>query len=101
MADYININIGTLAKDINSMKTELEGLRNSMEHAFETVNELNQMWKGPANDAFKQAFLTDKQMMNDMCDVIQELIGYMENARDEYRKCESLVSSEIDSIKLN
>ncbi len=100
MADFININIGTLANDIDSMQIELEGLRTSMKNAFDSVNELDQMWNGPANDAFNQAFLTDEQLMNDMCEIIQGLIGYMENARDEYRKCESLVSAEIDSIRI-
>lgn len=100
MADIIEINIGTLAADIGEMQTELKGLRDEMKAAFDAVTELDSMWNGPANDAFNQAFQQDHQAMDEMCKTIDSLIGYMENARDEYRRCEAAVSEEIDSIRI-
>lgn len=100
MADIIEININTLANDIGDMQAELKALRDEMKFAFDAVTELDSMWNGPANDAFNKAFDMDHQAMNDMCKTIESLIGYMENARDEYRKCESAVSAEIDSIRI-
>lgn len=100
MADRIEINIGTLAGDITQMQAEVNGLRDDMKLAFDSVMELDAMWNGPANDAFNRAFETDRQAMKDMCKIIDSLIGYMENARDEYRRCEASVSSEIDAIRI-
>lgn len=100
MADIIEINIGTLAADIQEMKNELKALRNEMNLAFDSVTRLDAMWNGAANDAFNQAFQQDHQAMDDMCEIIDSLIAFMENARDEYRKCEEAVSAEIDSIRV-
>ena len=100
MADIIEINIGTLANDIGEMQTEVKMLREEMRKAFESITELDAMWNGPANDAFNQAFRSDHEAMEGMCKTIDSLIQYMENARDEYRKCEASVSSEIDSIRI-
>lgn len=100
MADIIEINISTLDGDIKSMQEEVAALEKEIEAAFNSVTELDAMWNGPANDAFNAAFLSDKTSMDEMCKTIHGLIGYMENARDEYRKCEAAVSAEIDAIKL-
>lgn len=100
MADIIEINIGTLAGDITQMQTEVRALRGEMKLAFDSVAELDAMWNGPANDAFNQAFESDRQAMEEMCRIIDSLIDYMENARDEYRRCEGSVSAEIDAIRI-
>lgn len=100
MADIIEINISTLGTDITNMRTELTNLRSEMDKAYASVAELDQMWNGPANDAFNQAFQADKQGMEEMCKIIESLIEYMENAEKEYRNCESAVSAEIDAIRI-
>ena len=53
MADIIEVNINTLNSDIGNMQSELNGLRSEMKKAFTAVAELDRMWNGPANDAFK------------------------------------------------
>ncbi len=100
MADIIGINIGTLATDITQMETEVKALREEMKQAFDAVAELDAMWNGPANDAFNRAFESDHQAMEEMCRILDSLIEYMTNARDEYRKCEASVSAEIDAIRI-
>ncbi|MDD3253296.1 MAG: WXG100 family type VII secretion target [Lachnospiraceae bacterium] len=100
MADIIEINIGTLGNDITQMETEINALRDGMKKTFESVTELDAMWSGPANDAFNQAFSADHQAMNEMCRILDSLVDYMENARDEYRRCEAAVSTEIDTIRI-
>lgn len=96
----IEINIRTLDNDIGDMQNEVKALRDEMKQAFNAVTELDSMWNGPANDAFNRAFQQDNEAMEEMCRTIDSLIGFMENARDEYRKCEVAVSSEIDSIRI-
>lgn len=100
MADIIEINIETLATDIESMQTELTNLRDDIRIAFEALAELDTMWDGPANEAFNRAAKSDHELLNQLCDTIKGLISYMENARDEYRKCENTVSAEIDTIRI-
>ena len=100
MADIIEVNINTLNSDIGNMQSELNGLRSEMKKAFTAVAELDRMWNGPANDAFNKAFQDDNQSMEEMCKIVDRLIEYMTNAREEYRKCENAVSAEIDAIRI-
>lgn len=100
MADLIEININTLDSDITAMRTELNGLKDEMKQAFGSVRELDSMWNGPANEAFNKAFQADHETVEELCRIVDCLIGYMERARDEYKKCESAVSAEIDRIRI-
>ncbi len=100
MADIIEVNIRTLGNDIKDMQMEVSRLRKEMASAFNSITELNAMWKGQANDAFRQSFQADREAMEEMCKIIDSLIGYMENARSEYRRCEAAVSAEIDTIRI-
>ncbi|WP_432627721.1 WXG100 family type VII secretion target [Brotaphodocola sp.] len=97
--DIIGINLEALGRDIGQMQTELQLLRSHIGLTYDSIKELNTMWNGPANEAFNQTFESDYQSMNEMCKMIKSLIEYMENARDQYRHCEDLVSQEIESIK--
>lgn len=99
MADMIEINITSLKGDIQDMQTEINEIRRIMGQAYNAVKELDAMWDGPANIAFNNAFESDRAAMNDLCKLVDNLISYMENARDEYTKCEAVVSAEIDRIR--
>lgn len=100
MADLIEINLEALDSDINRMQDELQLLRSYIGLTYDSIKELDTMWNGPANEAFNQTFESDYQSMNEMCEMIKSLIEYMENARDQYRHCEDLVSQEIESIRV-
>lgn len=100
MADIIEINTNALNSDIQNMQNELNGLRAEMKKAFSAVADLDQMWNGPANDAFNKAFQADHETMEEVCGILDRLIDYMIHARDEYCKCESAVSGEIDGIRI-
>jgi WXG100 family type VII secretion target len=100
MADVIEINMSTLDLDAGEMADELQALRDEMNKAYTSVQELDMMWNGPANDAFNKAFADDQLLMENMCNTMQSLIDFMTNASGEYKTCESNVSAEIDAIKI-
>lgn len=100
MADIIEINIAALKHDIEEMKAKAEAVRKEMNRTFSQVKELDAMWDGPANDAFNRTFDSDRKKMEEMIEIINGLISYMENARDEYIRCEAAVSGAVDAIRL-
>ena len=100
MADMIEINISVLKKDIEDMQTEIQEVRKSMSAAYEAVGQLDAMWDGPANIEFNKAFNNDRAAMEELCKIVDHLINYMENARDEYTRCEAAVSAAIDGIRI-
>ena len=100
MADRIEISIDALEGDIRSMEEEPEALQAAIKAAYDSVQELDRMWKGPAHDTYSQRFQQDKAAMDTICENIRSIIDFMENAKTGYRNCEAEVSEEIDRIKM-
>lgn len=100
MADYIEVDIKALDQDVQDLKETLEKVKGNMEGMFNTIKELDTMWEGPAHDAFIMQFEADRQFFNALCDTVDGIIDSMENAKNNYRKCEASVREEIDKIRI-
>ena len=100
MADYIEVNMTALEQDTKELKETLKLVRDDMGAMFETVQELNTMWDGPANKAFNRQFESDRQVFEELCKSVEDILGSMENAQGEYQKCEAGVREEIDKIRI-
>lgn len=100
MADYIEVNITALEQDTKELRETLKLVRGDMGAMFETVQELDTMWDGPANEAFNRQFELDRQVFEALCQSVEDILGSMENAQSEYRKCEAGVREEIDKIRI-
>lgn len=98
MSDYIEVDITTLEQDVKELEETLALVRNDMKSMFETVSELDAMWDGPANAAFNRQFAADRNLFEELCDAVGDIIDSMRNAKNAYRKCEAAVKEEIDKI---
>ena len=97
-ASKIKVNTMTLKKDTDSIQQALKDVQKKIKEMQTDVKTLNGMWKGEANAAFNQAFQDDITDLESICDSIQSLIRYEENAKKEYDSCEMRVSDLIDQI---
>lgn len=100
MAQEIEINTGSLNRDIESMQTHLDKITGDLSKMYDAVALLDKMWDGPANDAFRQQFMSDKEQMQDVCDTIQKIIDCMMFASKEYDTCEADVHNLVASIRI-
>ncbi len=100
MGDYIAVNIETLEGDIKDLQDTIKNIRGEMDGMFQSVTELDTMWDGMANAAFKQQFMKDKEILETLCESVDGIIDSMSNAKTTYRKCEANVKSEIDKIRV-
>ena len=100
MADYIEVNITALEQDTRELRETLKLVRDDMGAMFDTVQELDTMWDGPANEAFNRQFESDRQTLLALCKAVEDILGSMENAQGEYRKCEAGVREEIEKIRI-
>ncbi len=100
MQDQIGVNTDTLRSQVENLRTEIGQAESEMAKMYEAVQELDGMWDGPANEAFKTQFLDDKEFMEELCKTVREIIGSMDNARTEYEVCESAVRQLIDEIRI-
>ncbi|MCI9102649.1 MAG: WXG100 family type VII secretion target [Lachnospiraceae bacterium] len=96
----IEMNTSTLAGDIESLEGLVNSLRSQMKKMFQSVEELDAMWDGPANAAFNQQFKADYKTCEEMCKTLTELIGSLRHAGEEYDKCEQNIDSMIRSIPI-
>lgn len=100
MADYIEIDISTLAQELQKLENALHLIRKEEKQMFTAMQELNQMWEGPANTIFTQQFERDRLVFDDMCEAVENIAKSIENAMDSYCRCEVSVRDEIDRMKI-
>ncbi len=98
--NYIEVNISTLDQDIKSMEEKMKLIRSDMKAMFDSVTALDSMWDGPANAAFVRQFSIDKNIFDEVCNAVDGVTDSMNNAKDEYRKCESRVSEIVNQIRI-
>ncbi len=100
MQDEIGVNTETLRSQVESLRTEIGQAESEMNQMYDAVQELDGMWDGPANEAFKTQFMNDKEFMEELCKTVREIIDSMDNARTEYESCENTVRQLIGDIRI-
>ncbi len=85
----IEQNTDRLSDDIIRLEEEKAVLEKSIDAMFDAVKNLDTMWDGPANEAFRAQFQTDYQTCLEMNKTLGILIEKLRKAKEEYDKCES------------
>lgn len=97
---YIEIDTGQLNRDIEELEENITNANQSLTAMVQEMDELNSMWQGQANDAFRAQFANDNTMMQELLKEMQKLEECMRYASGEYVKCESEVKNMVDSIRI-
>ena len=96
----IEQNTDRLSDDIIRLEEEKAVLEKSIDAMFDAVKNLDTMWEGSANEAFRAQFLTDYQTCLEMNKTLGILIEKLRKAREEYDKCESEVENLVRAIRI-
>lgn len=97
---YIEVETEMLKKDAQELLEKKQNAETALKEMIGEVEELNAMWKGKANDAFRAQFGIDVMKMNALLERMKKLGECMEFAASEYVRCEGEVKSLVDSIKI-
>ena len=99
----MNIEISTerLHADIQNMQGQLGTLQQAVRQVYGCLDELNTMWEGPANRAFRTQTSNDHAVCVEMLETIGDLIECMEYAKEQYDMCHDAVNDKINSIWLS
>lgn len=100
MADKIVVNTNTLASDADNFENHIEAANARLESMKQNIDELNTMWKGQANEAFKQQFMIDYADMKEIINKCRKYKNLLSSAVTEYNKCDSQVNSLVNRIKI-
>lgn len=100
MAIEIANNTNTMGSDIQTLRSHLTQLRANLRELQYTMNAMNNMWKGPANQGMRQRFQNDYTTVTELCNFLDELIENLESARQAYENCEANVADTVASIQI-
>ena len=98
---YIEISTQRLNVDIRQMSGELDQLQGAVTRVYNSLEELNGMWEGPANRSFYAQTQIDRMVCEDLLSDLHELVECLEYAKDEYQECREAVNSKIRSMRLS
>lgn len=94
----IEIDTNRLNSDIQSLRRSLSSARKHIGELQQSMDQLNQMWKGPANREMRLRFQRDHGRLLDLCGLLEELLEVLERIRISYDSCESSVRSTVDAL---
>ena len=100
MAKEISVNTDSLAKDIETLKENLNAIKKDLGNMYDRVRVLDAGWDGPANAEFNKQFDADRKNMEAVCKTVEKIIQNLEYARKEYDSCEKSVESIVAAIKI-
>lgn len=97
---YLKINTAALQSDANELNSLLQQVRSNLDNMYTSVNTLDGMWDGKANNAFNAQFADDHTRFSEICTAIEKLISDMQEAANKYNNCENEIYSTISSINI-
>lgn len=97
---YIEIDTAQLNADIGELKANISKAKGSLESMKSELDQLNVMWTGKANMAFRSQVTKDYNLMTSMLATMEKLAECMENAKREYTRCEQSVKNTVNSIQI-
>lgn len=96
----IAVNTENLGRDIESLRGLLRDLKTNKDKMVQEIEELNVMWKGPANEIFVKQFGLDCASFDFLYKTIEEMITAMEHAKREYEQCDNKVNNLVSAIRI-
>jgi len=96
----ITIDTDSLWKDIRRLWLAFYELKQKKEQMVQKIEELNKMWKGPANQMFVKQFQADCNVFDNFCSILEEMIQAMEHAKGEYEKCDDRINGIVTAIRI-
>lgn len=100
MSTYIEIDTEQLKRDTQELQSNEKSAESALQEMVQEVNELNTMWSGKANQAFRTQFNKDVELMTELLEKMKRLAECMEFASTEYVKCEQEVRTLVDGIRI-
>lgn len=100
MAAEIANQMERFGRDIQEYSSLVDTVKSKTSSLFDHVNALSSTWEGTAHDVFMAQFSKDVENMNTVIKNLQTIGSDLENARNEYNRCESNVQDIISAIQI-
>ena len=96
----ITVDTDILRADVAGLRVSLDNARKQLEEMHTEIDAMNGMWKGAAHDEFVRQFASDYETTNEFLNIVDSIIGCMQESGKQYDACESKVHGIIDTIRI-
>lgn len=97
---YIKTDTDQMAGDIGQINESIANVKKSMNELAVELEQLNEMWKGEANKAFKVQIVKDFDYMKQLVTKLEKFADNMEGAKREYIRCENSVTDIVHNVRI-
>lgn len=96
----IEVDTVSIRTQIEQLKSCLDATKNTVNELTESIESLRSMWTGEAHDEFVVQCMKNRQDMEDMCQILENVIESMTQAGAGYDQCENDVADAISAFRL-
>lgn len=100
MITYMEMDTEKLNADIRELEIGTAKMKSSLRKLQEEMEELNGMWKGKANMAFRRQVNLDFGLMSAFLEKLDRLAVCMSYASNEYARCEQEIKSDLNRVQI-
>lgn len=96
----IEVDADAIRIQIEQLKGCLGNAKNTTAELATSIESLQAMWTGEAHDEFVISCMRNREEMENMCLILENIIQSMEMAEKEYNGCEEEIGHAISSFRL-
>lgn len=96
----LEIDTSLLAAGRMGMEEDLSQMQTTLNEVYTQIEELNAMWTGPADQAFRNVFQQDQTRITEIMKELKEFLEHLKEVQYEYEACESSVADIVAAIKI-
>lgn len=97
---YIEVDTNQLDQDVDELEVNIHAVQKTLKKLQEEFEELNAMWTGDANLAFRKQIASDMTALEEIIEEVKKIHKCMKHASKEYVKCEGDVSDLVKKIAI-
>ena len=94
----IRVEEDRLGRGVGEFESYIQRFSSCWRAMESSIEELNTTWKGPAHTAFVESFQKDRELMDEVWNILADMQAAMEYAGSSYRQCDSEVNAVVAAV---
>lgn len=99
-SNYFTVNTNAVTNTTSDLEVRIDNISKNLSAMYSSVQRLNTMWKGQANQSFNEQFQADYMVMEQMLKGLKDYKNSMDAAKKKYITCENSVQDLVRNIKV-
>ena len=96
----LKVNTDRMRGDAEDLASRLTQSKTRMQELCSTMDTLLGYWDGPASQAEMQVYQAEKQNMDQLCKLMDDLIDELSSDASAYSTCEQQVADAVSSLRI-